>query len=370
MKKTLSLLFAISVLCIHLGIAFTSSAEELLWIAKVPYWITDDLLQYEDHVVQYDYKTDMRHVFSMADKSFYYSVFIEGKIDGNPIIATQIPAMNEYVLYEWSDGNLGKQLASFAEEMRIDESNYKITDILAWIDGWTYLRLSLPNTGEVTPPDYYVRVKEDQYQFLGTQQYRGCGRGRTKVSDQGSVAYWDYLDDCYGIYFAQPIDDERMNAAFVPVFECKDIRWAFNNGQYYLPAMPIIWKDERTILCFAVRTFKGWRISYNDAYMIDTSSQTAIPYLAADGNQLSISNLVFGSGSVLVEDDELIVAAYHEPSYYWIGFEGTPIADAFFTVTLSTGQADLLTTDSEELEYNTASIVECQGDAMSRGRVP
>ena len=145
--------------------------------------------------------------------------------------------------------------------------------------------------------------------------------------------------------------------AFVPVFECKDKRWAFNNGQYYLPAMPIIWKDERTILCFAVRTFSKSGVSYNDAYMIDTSSQAAMPYLAADGNQLSISNLVFGAGSVLMEEDELIVAAYHEPSCYWIGFEGTPLADAVFTLSLSTGQADLLTVDSEALSYNTDSIV-------------
>lgn len=358
MKKTLGMLFTMSILCIWLSFTFAASAEELLWTAKM-YYLIDNRLQHEDRVVQYDYETDERHIFSIADKSLEESVIIDGQINGNSIIAAKIPAMNAYVIYEWSDDGLGKHLASFSREMRIDESSYKVTDILAWINGWTYLRLRLPNTGEIPPSDYFVRIKEDQYQLLGTQKYLDfdLAFGRAKVSDQGSIAYWDYHDDCYGIYFAQPIDDERVNAAFVPVFECKDKRWAFNNGQYYLPAMPIIWKDEKTILCFAVRTFSKSGVSYNDAYMIDTSSQAAMPYLAADGNQLSISNLVFGAGSVLMEEDELIVAAYHEPSCYWIGFEGTRLADAVFTLSLSTGQADLLTVDSEALSYNTDSIV-------------
>ena len=149
MKKTLGMLFTMSILCIWLSFTFAASAEELLWTAKMYYWI-DNRFQHEDRVVQYDYETDERHIFSIADKSLEESVIIDGQINGNSIIAAKIPAMNAYVIYEWSDDGLGKHLASFSREMRIDESSYKVTDILAWINGWTYLRLRLPNTG--APP--------------------------------------------------------------------------------------------------------------------------------------------------------------------------------------------------------------------------
>lgn len=354
MKKTPGKLFMISVLCIFLRITFAASADELLWTAQLHYSI-DNQLQHEDLVMQYDCETNEMHAFSIDDKELAESVIIDGQINGNPIIASEMPGMNTYVVHEWSDGNLGKQLASFPMEMRTEEGNNRVQDVLAWIDGWTHLSISCSSrTDGMIFQNCLVRIKEDQCQLLGTQKYLGFERAQ--VSDQGSVAYWDYLDDYYGIHFAQPIDDARVNAAFVPVFECKDLQWAFNHGQYYLPAMPIIWKDESTILCFAVRTFKESRVSYNDAYVIDTSSQTAMPYLAADGNQLSITNLVFGAGTVLLEDNALIVAAYHAPSYYWISFEGTPPADAYYTVSLSTGKAELLTVGSEALCYNRDNI--------------
>ena len=241
---------------------------------------------------------------------------------------------------------LGERIIGIPSWIQTKEYNFEVNDIIAFEDAWVYLIVSKYASKDGLPLDNELyRATKDYCQFLGTQKIDDSigSYDRAAVSSAGTVAYWHKENGVYGIYVVQPADG-TVDSTFFPVFKCENRLSSFNGGEYYMPASPIVWKDESSILCFAVRYDEKEGITNNDMFEIDLISKSVKSYCLPDGQAFSIPNTVLGDAAVMLESKNMIMATVcREPSSYWIGFEGTPSADTLATICLETGEVEYLT---------------------------
>lgn len=297
-------------------------------------------------IIQYDLKTGTVERFPIPEKDLLSPFVVSGGSGDDLVIAAEDCETYDYVLYEWKNGVLGEKIISIPSWIQINEYNFEVNDIIAFKDDWVYLIVSKYATKDGWALDNeFCRVKKDQYQFLGTQRIDDSigSYDRAAVSSAGTTAYWQKENGVYGICVVQPAAGDIVSA-FYPIFKSENRLSSFNGGEYYMPASPIIWKDESTVLCFAVRYDEDKDITYSDTFEIDLISKTVQSYCLPNGQMLSLPNTVLGDSAVILESKNMIIATvYQEPSSYWIDFEGTPSADTLATISLETGEIEYLT---------------------------